>query len=476
MIVYCRDSRKAMDESLTLSQSVFVHEVIALYRECRSTMKYEFPSFLISILYHMFGDESASSISSKRVHCKVVIECLEEMRSIIIGSLASRMYPEHRLDVFKLIQMAIVLRGHQWFEGQCNGMNSEKLFLFVLSSASNEMRIHLQSDSKATASWKQWRFSTVDTTLNILDKLVSYIISDDEAIDSWITSFAPQTMHAMQQHIHQAIGALFFFVTELKMAVFEQYNDDGLAAMEREKNDGESHLKSTGKMDDILDEDTLQLLDRVMYGITMYLNHDQQSFGDEFCSILPFVLCQFGTQYLGVISNVVSKMLTQQSAESEDEDKKLKDMIMDQMYFNDFIFEIVIGECLDAMAMKLCGGIQLDEERLFELENEFLSIALMVHDVFAIHCSKFVDGLLQKESRLKVLIQIIALIAPRNDKQQLVIPLLVVVVKAINMTADDRLKGIQQYIDSLVQIGNLCQRQQHSWFDDLHLGLKQLSS
>merc|ERR1719300_1632971 len=180
MIVYCRDSRKAMDESLTLSQSVFVHEVIALYRECRSTMKYEFPSFLISILYHMFGDESASSISSKKVHCKVVIECLEEMRSIIIGSLASRMYPEHRLDVFKLIQMAIVLRGHQWFEGQCNGMNSEKLFLFVLSSASNEIRIHLQSDSKATASWKQWRFSTVDTTLNILDKLVSYIISDDE--------------------------------------------------------------------------------------------------------------------------------------------------------------------------------------------------------------------------------------------------------------------------------------------------------
>ena len=83
---------------------------------------------------------------------------------------------------------------------------------------------------------------------------------------------------------------------------------------------------------------------------------------------------------------------------------------------------------------------------------------------------------MQKESRLKVLIQIIAFIASRNDKQELAIPLLVVVVKAINMTADDRLKGIQQYIDSLVQIGNDCQRQQHSWFDDLHLGLKQLSS
>ena len=499
MIVHCKHPNDAKNQKRISSQRVFLKEVIGLYRDCRSTMKYEFPPFIISIFYHIFGDRTKSAENTgSKVVSKVMIECLAEIREIIIGSLASRMYPQHRLDIFKLIQMAVVLRGHRWFEGQCKGMDSEKLFLFVLSSLSNEIQINLEAKkakSKETATWKARRFSAVDTNLNVLDKLVSYIISEDEAIDSWIGTFAAQTMHALQQHIHQAIGALFFFVTELKMAVFEQHNDDGLKRMERAKTnansdgnpDANSDDHSEDKMSKILDGNTLQLLDRVLYGITMYLNNDQVTFGDEFCSILPFVLCQFGAKYLGVISNVISKMLTQQSAESKEEDRKLKDMIIEQMYFRDYLFDIVIAECLHPMAMKLGGGYDADFAELFELENEFVSVSLMVHDVFAMNESKFVKKLLSeketksKSSKLEMLIQMICRISIRKETQELVLPLLMVVIRTINRTADKKLdqfvqNGIKEHKDNLLRIGSACQQQEHAWHDDLALGLEQLSA
>merc|ERR1711971_233448 len=101
-------------------------------------------------------------------------------------------------------------------------MNSEKLMLFLLSSTSNEIRINLETTDASKINKEM--MDMLDTNLYIFEKLVAFIISEDEQIDAWISTFSSKTMHALQTNIHSAVNALFFFISELKLAVFERQN------------------------------------------------------------------------------------------------------------------------------------------------------------------------------------------------------------------------------------------------------------
>ena len=319
-------------------------------------------------------------------------------------------------------------------------MSSEKLFLFLLSCISNEIRINLETKP----SWNthelkendpQIIYDILDTNLNIFDKLISYVISDDDKIDSWISTFESKTLHTIQQDIHNAIRALFFYVTELKHAVFEKKNCD---INDKEKIDGNEKLSQiydkfeTLSLDDILNTNTLKLLDRILYGITLYLNHDLMTFIDEFCSILPFILGQFGDKYIGIISNVLSKMLT-----NKEVDNKYKNMIIDELYSNNNF----ILECLNNLGLKLSNGYKHEKSKLIKLENEFLSISLLIHDIFIFNENKFKSMLFDEENngKFELLIEIICGVSYTKDKNEIILPLIVMILKIINQTSDRKL-------------------------------------
>ena len=133
--------------------------------------------------------------------------------------------------------------------------------------------------------------------------------------------------------------------SEIKLSVFEKNSDD---AFKHETQGGESQSQrrvsaqvqaKEAKMDaaqrlvavlslsDILSANTVRLLSRVLYGIAPYLNYGAHTFADEFCVILPFVLRQF----VCVVANVISKMLTQQIAESAQESGVYQRMLVEQL-------------------------------------------------------------------------------------------------------------------------------------------------
>ena len=298
-------------------------------------------------------------------------------------------------------------------------------------------------------------------------------------------------MHALQQNIHNAINALFFYITELKQAVFEKQNDDGLKEQNCGKNASETDAKVQKKMkevqnefdalsmSDILNENCLKLLDRILYGITSYITYDLVTFTDHFVGILEFILVQFDDRFFIVLCNVISKILTPPIAEN----KEYKAMIVKQLYANDFLFDIVIRKILKTLAFELTSGHQHDMSQLFEIENQFLSVSLLIHDVFVWKNNKFIKGVFNEEKKEKgyfeLLIQIICRIGVVKQTQESVLPLLFVVLRTINKTSDKKLErfvrnGMRKHVQNLIKIASACQKFEHSCMDDIAMDLVQL--
>merc|ERR1712228_566364 len=331
----------------------------------------------------------------------------------------------------------------------------------------------------------------LDTTLYIFEKLISFVISENEQIDAWIATFSSNTMHALQQNIHNAINAMFFYLTELKQAVFEKKNDDSLKEQNDEKNKNKTEMKMEQvqnqfdalTMSDILSKNCLQLLDRILYGITSYICYDLQTFTDHFVGILEFVFVEFEERFFCILCNVISKMLTNEIADNEEENKKYKAMIVEQLYANDYLFDIVIGKILKNLALKLTSGHQHELLQLFETGNQFLSVSLLIYDVFVHKNKKFISRLLNEEKRdlahFESLICIICQIGITKQRQEIVLPLLVVVMRTINMTSDKKLKkfvkhdGMKKHIQNLIKIASDCQQFEHVWLDDICMNLVQ---
>ena len=84
-----------------------------------------------------------------------------------------------------------------------------------------------------------------------------------------------------------------------------------------------------------------------------------------------------------VVANVVSKMLTQQIAESAQESTVCQRMLVDQLLADDYVCDVVIDKVLQASAQRVVEGHGTALSEHVEAENEFVSVALMLHDIFA---------------------------------------------------------------------------------------------
>ena len=513
MILKCQKPNNKENKSLLIAQKIFIKTLIESYKECQTKLKFEFPTVILSIFYRLFGDNNKNKddgMEEKKTDdndgCNDILnECLMELKDICIGSLASRMYLKHRLDIFKLIQMSLIFEKHKYFTNynKSKKMDSEKLLLFVMSSVSNEIRINLetkpswntdkgQTDNDQNESNPIIIYDILDTNLNIFEKLVSFIISDDDEIDAWITTFSSKTLHSIQQDIHNTVRSLFFYITELKHAVFEKNNDDGLQQLKKHKeielkmdNDSQETKENVNEklkkmnetfealtIKDILNDDCLKMLDRILYGITSYINNDLITFKDEFVCILPFILKQFKDKYIVIISSVLSKMLT-------GNDKQYKNIIIDQLYCNHYVFDIIIGQSLNNLSIQLINGHNKYNEQYqrFEIENRFLSVSLLIYDIFTFNNNEFISTLFDQEEdcKFEMLINIVC----DMKEKEIILPLVVMILKIINKTPDKKLNkivknGMKKHIEKLIEIASECQKYEHVWIDDIAMNLIQL--
>ncbi len=88
-------------------------------------------------------------------------------------------------------------------------------------------------------------------------------------------------MHSIQQNIHDVIKSLFYYITEIKYAVFEKNNENGLEQMNANNNDKNESKEMDKKMEkinnkfklltlnDIFNDNYLKLLNRILCTITL---------------------------------------------------------------------------------------------------------------------------------------------------------------------------------------------------------------
>merc|ERR1712228_142887 len=137
LILHCQKPNDEENKCLIIARNVFLKSIIKSYKQCQSNLKIEYPSLILSILYHLFGQ--TLSTKKKTMSTETLSECFLDLRDVCIDSLASRMQSVDRLNIFKLIQLSLQFEGYEWFKNSQNdkkqtSMNSEKLMLFVLSS------------------------------------------------------------------------------------------------------------------------------------------------------------------------------------------------------------------------------------------------------------------------------------------------------------------------------------------------------
>merc|ERR1712130_667163 len=134
--------------------------------------------------------------------------------------------------------------------------------------------------------------------------------------------------------------------------------------------------------------------------------------------------------------------------------------------------------------MGLGSGHKHECFELFELENEFLSVSLLIYDVFVWKKNKFLKRLFcdSEDSDFgyfEFLIGTICRIGVVKERKESVLPLLVVVLRAINKTSNKKLNkftknGIKKHVNNLIRIANDCQQFEHAWNDDIAMDLIQL--
>ena len=73
-------------------------------------------------------------------------------------------------------------------------------------------------------------------------------------------------------------------------------------------------------------------------------------------------------------------------------------MLVEQLLADDYVFEVVIAQVLKASAQRLLDGRGGALAERFGSENVFLSVALLLHDVFAFAPNAFVARLLSEDS------------------------------------------------------------------------------
>ncbi len=94
------------------------------------------------------------------------------------------------------------------------------------------------------------------------------------------------------------------------------------------------------------------------------MNNDFVTFTDEFCGILSFILHEFNDKYIGIVCNV-SKMLSNEISNSSENNKKYKQMIIKQLYFKDYLFDVIIKKYLNELALKLTNEYKHEMAELF---------------------------------------------------------------------------------------------------------------